>query len=38
MEVNLFAGSRKHAEAIAKRFETESSKLYKIILEKIIED
>lgn len=38
MEINLFAGTRKHAEEIAGRFKTECADLYKIILEKIIED
>lgn len=38
MEINIFAGSRKHAEIIAERFKTESANLYKTILEKIIEN
>ena len=38
LEVNLFAGTRASAEEIAKRFENEAAQLYKIILEKIIEE
>jgi len=38
LEVNLFAGTRTSAEEIAKRFENEAAQLYKIILEKIIEE
>lgn len=38
LEINLFAGNRKHAEEIAKRFEKEAAQLYRIILEKIIEE
>lgn len=37
MELSIFAGTRKHAEEIAKKFEEESASLYKTILEKIIE-
>ncbi len=37
MELSIFAGTRKHAEEIAKKFEKESASLYKTILEKIIE-
>lgn len=37
MELSIFAGTRKHAEEIAKRFETQAAKLYKTILETIIE-
>jgi len=37
MELSIFAGTRKHAENIAKKFEEESASLYKTILEKIIE-
>lgn len=38
MELNIFAGTRKHAEAIARRFENEAGQLYKLILERIIEE
>lgn len=38
MEINIYAGTREHAEVIAERFKTHSSSLYKTILEKIIED
>lgn len=38
MEINIYAGTREQAEAIAERFKTQSSSLYKTILEKIIED
>lgn len=37
MELSIFAGTRKHAEEIAKKFEEESAVIYKTILEKIIE-
>ena len=37
MELSIFAGSRKHAEEIAKNFEKQAATLYKIILETIIE-
>ncbi|MBR0277962.1 MAG: DUF4364 family protein [Clostridia bacterium] len=37
MELSIYAGSRKHAEEIAKKFEKTSASLYKIILENIIE-
>ncbi len=37
IELSIYAGSRKHAEEIAKRFEKTSGSLYKIILENIIE-
>lgn len=37
MELSIFAGTRKHAEEIAKKFEEQSASLYKTILEKIIE-
>ena len=37
MELSIFAGSRKHAEEIAKNFENQAATLYKTILETIIE-
>lgn len=37
MELSIFAGSRKHAEEIAKNFEKQAATLYKTILETIIE-
>ncbi len=37
LEINLFAGSRKSAEAILARFQNGSADLYKTILEKIVE-
>ena len=37
LEINIFAGTRAHAEEISKRFENEAADLYKIILEKIVE-
>lgn len=37
MELSIFAGTRKHAEEIAKKFEEESANIYKTVLEKIIE-
>lgn len=37
MELSIFAGTRKHAEEIAKRFENQAGILYKNILETIIE-
>lgn len=36
-ELSIFAGTRKHAEEIAKKFEEESANIYKTVLEKIIE-
>lgn len=38
MEINIYAGSRQSAETMAERFKTQSSSLYKTILEKIVED
>lgn len=37
IELNLFAGSRKQAKDLAKKFEKEAGQLYKIILERLIE-
>lgn len=37
LELSIFAGSRKHAEEIAKKFESHAATLYKTILETIIE-
>lgn len=37
LELNIFAGSRKNAESIAARFKKDAAQLYKIILEKIVE-
>ncbi len=37
MELSVFAGTRKHAEEIAQKFEEESAAIYKTVMEKIIE-
>ncbi|MBQ2284067.1 MAG: DUF4364 family protein [Clostridia bacterium] len=36
-ELSIFAGTKKRAEEIAKKFEAESATIYKTVMEKIIE-
>ena len=38
LEVSVFAGGKKNAQDIVKRFEKEASSVYKLILEKIAEE
>jgi len=38
LEVSVFAGSKKNATDIAKKFEKSASKIYKVILENMIEE
>ncbi len=37
MEVSVFAGTKKSAQDIVKKFETNASKIYKLVLENMIE-